>query len=68
MILVLRAGTNDLEYAQVMEALAPLKRVEWSLHKEPWKYLLLVRTTDRHGNQSWTMRSEGRRSSHRDGP
>ena len=55
-----RAGTNDLEYAQVMEALAPLKRVEWSLHKEPWKYLLLVRTTDRHGNQSWTMRSEGR--------
>lgn len=51
---------DSLTREEVVEALAPLKRVEWSLHKEPWRHLLLVNTTDRRGERSWTMRNEGR--------
>lgn len=45
---------------EVLEAIAPLKHVDWSLHSEPWKHLLLVQTADKAGNISWTMRNEGR--------
>lgn len=53
-------GSSVLDDAQVEEALSPLGRVDWSLHRPPWKNLLLVQTTDRTGNLSWTMRNEGR--------
>ncbi len=54
------AGTDILSGPEVIEALKPLRQVKWSLHSEPWKYLLLVETADRSGNMAWTMRNEGR--------
>ena len=56
-----QVGRDTLQKGQVVEALQPLKRVEWSLHKEPWRHLLLVKTTDRRGIESWTMRNEDRK-------
>ena len=55
-----QVGRDTLQKGQVAEALKPLKRVEWSLHKEPWRHLLLVKTTDRRGIESWKMRNEDR--------
>ena len=52
--------SNVLSESQVVQALTPLARVQWSLHRPPWRHLLLVQTRDRSGNQSWTMRNEGR--------
>ena len=55
-------GKDILQADEAIEALQPLKRVEWSLHKEPWRHLLLVNTADpQRGNSSWTMRNEGRK-------
>ena len=51
---------ETLNKDEVLEALAPLRHVDWSLHNEPWKHLLLVQTSDKAGNISWTMRNEGR--------
>ena len=56
-----QVGSDNIQKAQVVEALKPLKCVEWSLHKEPWRHLLLVRTSDKHGIESWTMRNEQRK-------
>ena len=43
---------------QAKEALAPLGKVDWGLHKTPWNGLLLVRT-DNAGK--WAMRNESRK-------
>ena len=51
---------DSLSPEQVVEALEPLGRVEWLLHRPPWKHLLLVMTADKAGKYSWTMRNEGR--------
>ena len=55
-----QVSKDVLERGEVDKALSPLKRVEWSLHKEPWRHLLLVQVRDKAGNLSWTMRSEAR--------
>lgn len=57
-----RKGKESLDKIETREALAPLKRVDWTLHSEPWRHLLLVQTSDRAGNLLWKMRSEGRSS------
>ena len=54
-------GQEILSKDEVLQALAPLKHVDWSLHSEPWKHLLLVQTSDKAGNISWTMRNEARK-------
>jgi DNA sulfur modification protein DndB len=49
---------KDLKKPTVESAskvLAPLSKVEWALHREPWRFFLLTRIDD-----SWKMRSEGR--------
>ena len=53
-------GKAILDKDEVLQAVTPLKRVNWSLHSEPWRHLLLVQTADKAGNISWTMRNEGR--------
>ena len=47
---------------EVIQALKPLQRVAWALHRPPWKRLLLVQSPDRHNMLRWGMRSEGRSS------
>ena len=59
---VLSSARISFRPVRRFEALQPLKRVEWSLHKEPWRHLLLVNMPDQQrGNSSWTMRNEGRK-------
>ena len=53
-------GSDVLSRDEVRKALAPLGLVDWSLHRPPWRHLLLVQATDRSGNVSWRMRNEGR--------
>lgn len=55
-----RKNLDALDSKQVVEALAPLSRVNWSLHEPPWRRLLLVESADKAGNLSWSMRNEGR--------
>ena len=54
------AQKDVLDGKEVLEALKPLKHVNWALHEAPWRHLLLVQTHDRSGNLVWTMRNEGR--------
>ena len=49
-----------LDVAEVVEALAPLRFVEWSLHRAPWRHLLLVQVRDKASALSWAMRNEER--------
>lgn len=56
-----QVGKDKLDASQVLAALAPLKRVEWSLHKEPWRHLLLINTPDKNDNRTWTIRNETRK-------
>ena len=51
---------DALSGEEVIEALKPLRRVNWSLHQSPWRGLLLVSSPDNHGNSRWGMRNEGR--------
>ena len=51
---------EQFESSDVLKALSPLGRVEWSLHQSPWKHLLLVQNTNRNGDRVWAMRSESR--------
>ena len=55
-----QVGKEVLDKSESLYALAPLKRVDWSLHSAPWRHLLLVQTPDNAGNLQWTMRNEGR--------
>ena len=48
-------GAESLTAQQFTEALAPLGRIQWSLHEPPWRHLLLIRTGD-----NWIMRNEER--------
>lgn len=55
---LLDRATDALTLEQVKEALAPLGKVDWSLHKTPWNGLLLVRD----GNAGkWIMRNDTRK-------
>ena len=56
-----QVGKDKLDASQVLAALAPLKRVEWSLHKEPWRHLLLINTPDKNDNRTWIIRNETRK-------
>ncbi len=55
-----RISKDVLHRSEVVEALIPLKYVEWSLHRAPWRDLLLVQVRDKAGVPSWTMRNEER--------
>ena len=55
-----QVSKDVLESAEIVDALAPLKRVEWSLHREPCRNLLLVQRPNRAGELLWAMRNEGR--------
>ena len=57
-----RIGKDSLSDREVIEALRPLRRVEWSLHEVPWKQLLLVQAPDKNNTPRWGMRNEGRSS------
>ena len=47
---------------EAISALSPLGKVDWRLHKAPWRGLLLVSVLDlRSGNRKWSMRSESRK-------
>ena len=55
-----RSSKDILDKAEVVEALKPLNRIQWSLHRKPWRHLLLVQSRDKAGNLTWTMRNEER--------
>ncbi len=47
---------------QAVAALSPLGKIDWGLHKSPWRGLLLVSVLDaRSTNRRWSMRSESRK-------
>ena len=54
-----RAGLGDEATVPAMiDALTPLGKVPWELHKPPWRHLLLVGTGER---DDWKIRSEDRK-------
>ena len=53
-------GIDTLNKNQIVSALEPISRLDWSLHSPPWRYLLLVQSADKAGNLRWKMRDEDR--------
>ena len=55
---LLDRAPDKLTLEQAKEALAPLGKVDWGLHKTPWSGLLLVFATN---TGKWSMRNESRK-------